>query len=257
MNCGTSEAERKKIMTVPIRPIMTRSYGMRGCAESAGRERLWLEELFVRIELAVFAGEEKRNVSISVFIEIVHFTSVEGLGIDVNADGALVEFGEVHDFVDGLHGIDVGGMSGVEIVKFGGNDMTGTFSGVAVVHTIILYTQAADGRGHPAILSAMIVNAAVLPDVPAKRHALEENVAEDEIARVISLGEKAIFFEAFRAHGVADDIVLDVLQRELGFADGSEAFDPVFDGEFFGCDRLRHTVPPNPGLGFAGIAKEL
>ena len=207
-------------MTVPIRPIMTRSYEMRGCAESAGAGGFWSQELFVRIELAVFAGEEKRNVSISIFIEIVHFTSIERFGIDVNADGALVEFGEVHDFVDRLHGIDVCGMSGVEIIELGGNNVAGPFCGVAVIDAIVLDAEAADGRGHPAVLAAVIVDAAVLADVPAKRHALEEIVAKDEIARVISLGEEAIFFEAFGTDGVADDVVLNILQGEVGFGDG-------------------------------------
>jgi len=86
----------------------------------------------------------------------------------------------------------------------------------------------------------MIVHAAVLADVPAERHAFEESVAENQIARVISLGEEAVFFEAFGEHGVADNVVLDVLQGEKRFGDGSEAFDPVVDGEFFGCDVLRH-----------------
>jgi hypothetical protein len=91
----------------------------------------------------------------------------------------------------------------------------------------------------------MIVNAAVLADVPAKRHALEEIVAEDEIARVISLGEEAIFFETLGADGVANNVVLDVLQREFSLGDSREALDPVFDFEFFRCDGLRHTMPPN------------
>ncbi len=169
----------------------------------------------------------------------------------------LIEFGEVHDFVDWLNGIDVGGMRGVEVVKFGGNDVTGALGGIAIIHTVILDAQAADGGGHPAILAPMIVDAAVLADVPAKRHTFEENVAENQVARVISLGEKAILFEAFGAHDVANDVVMNVLQRKLGFGNGGEALDPVFDVEFFRCDGLRHTMPPNPGLGFAGIAKEL
>jgi len=175
----------------------------------------------------------------------------------VDADGALVEFGEIDDFVDRLHGIDVGGMSSVEIVELGGNDVAGALCVVAVIDAIVLDAEAAYGRGHPTILAAVIVDAAVLADVPAEGHALEQIVAEDEVARVISFGEKAISFEALGMNGVADDVVLDILQGEVGFGDGREALHPIVDVEFFRCDGLRHTMPPNPGLGFAGIAKEL
>src|SRR5207237_10175998 len=121
----------------------------------------------------------------------------------------------VHDYESRLNWTDVGGMSGVKIVKCRRDDTTRAFRGVAIVDAIILDAQAGDGRGHPAILATMIVNAAVLADVPAKRHAFEESVAEDEIARVISPGEEAIFCEAFGTHGVADDVALDVLQRKF------------------------------------------
>jgi hypothetical protein len=35
------------------------------------------------------------------------------------------------------------------------------------------------------------------------------------------------------------------LQGEVGFGNSREALDPVFDAEFFGCDGLLHTIPPN------------
>jgi len=37
----------------------------------------------------------------------------------VDADGALLKFRQIHDFVDRLDGIHVGGMRGVEIVGIG------------------------------------------------------------------------------------------------------------------------------------------
>ena len=54
-----------------------------------------LQELFVRVELAVFAGVVKGDVAVGAFFASVDFAGVEGLGIDVDAYGALVEFGEV------------------------------------------------------------------------------------------------------------------------------------------------------------------
>ena len=84
-----------------------------------------------------------------------------------------------------------------------------------VFNAEILDFQAADGRGHPAVLIAMIVDAAVLADFPADGHALEKLVFENEIAGVIAFGKKKIFVDCFGADGVADDVVLDVFEREV------------------------------------------
>src|SRR5690349_900196 len=86
-----------------------------------------LDKLFFGIQLPVFAGEEERRVGIGALIAIVDFTRVKRLRIDVDADGALVEFRHVHHFMDRFHGIDIGGMRGVEIVELGGDDAAGTF----------------------------------------------------------------------------------------------------------------------------------
>jgi hypothetical protein len=52
-----------------------------------------LQKLFVGVELAVFAGVVERDVAVRAFFARVDFAAVEGLGIDVDADGALIEFG--------------------------------------------------------------------------------------------------------------------------------------------------------------------
>ena len=97
----------------------------------------------------------------------INFATVEGLGINVHADGALVEFRQVHDFVYRFDRIHIGGMRGVEIVGIRGNNFARAVNGVAAVHAIILNAEPADGRGHPAILIAVIVDAAELADFPA------------------------------------------------------------------------------------------
>jgi len=51
-----------------------------------------LQELFVGVELAVFAGVVEGNVAVGAFFFRVDFAAVEGFGIDVDADGALIEF---------------------------------------------------------------------------------------------------------------------------------------------------------------------
>ena len=123
------------------------------------------------------------------------------------------------------------GMRAVHFVDFRGNDFTSAAGGVFFVDAEILDFQAADGRGHPAVLVAMIVNAAVLADFPADGHTLEEIVFENKIASVIALGKEEIFFERLGTDSVLDDVVLDVLEREIALGDSGEAFDPVGDGE--------------------------
>src|SRR5580693_9153809 len=122
-------------------------------------------------------------------------------------------------------------MGAIHFVNFRGSDLTGAARGVFFVDAKILDFQAADGSGHPAVLVAMIVDAAVLSYFPADGHALEEIVFENEIARVIPLGEEEVFFERLRTDRVLDDVVLDSLESEFAFRDSGEAFDPVGDGE--------------------------
>jgi hypothetical protein len=61
-----------------------------------------LQELFVGVELAVFAGVVEGDVAVSAAFALIDFAAVEGLGIDVDADGALIEFGQVQNLMDGL-----------------------------------------------------------------------------------------------------------------------------------------------------------
>ena len=114
--------------------------------------------------------------------------------------------------MDRLERIYVDGMRGVHFVDFGGDDLAGAAGSVFFVDAEILDFQAADGGGHPAVLIAMIVNAAVLADFPADGHTLKEIVFENEIARVIPFREEEVFFDGFGADGVANDVVLNILK---------------------------------------------
>lgn len=84
-----------------------------------------LQELFVGVELAVFAGVVERDVAVRTLFALVYFATVERLRVDVDADGALVEFGQVQNLMNGLEGIYVDRMCGVHFVDFRGNDFTG------------------------------------------------------------------------------------------------------------------------------------
>src|ERR1700682_2354101 len=98
-------------------------------------------------------------------------------------------------------------MLGIHLVNFRGNDAAGAVGSVFLLDAEILHFEAADGRGHPTILAAMIVDAAGLASFPTNGHALEDVVFEDEIAGVIALGEEEILVERFGANGVVEDIL--------------------------------------------------
>jgi hypothetical protein len=160
----------------------------------------------------------ERDVAVGTFFELIDFTRVKRFGVNVDADGALIIFGEVEDLVDGFEWIDVDGIGGVHFVDVGGNEFAGTGvvgHGVAVFNAEILDFEAADGGGHPAVLIAMIVDAAKLADLPADGHTLEKIVFEDEVAGVTAFGEIEIFFERFGADVILDDVILDVFEREI------------------------------------------
>ena len=147
------------------------------------------------MQLTVFAGVVERNVGVGAFVVVIHFAHVERLRIDVDADCPLVEFGKIEHLVHRFEWVDVGRVSGVHLVDFGGSEMTGAVGRVAIVDAEILHFQTADRRVHPTVLVAMVVNAAELADFPANGHTLEDLVLEDEIARIAALREEKIFPE--------------------------------------------------------------
>jgi hypothetical protein len=100
----------------------------------------------------------------------------------------------------------------------------------------ILDAQLADGDGHPAILSAVIVNAAGLAQFPADGHDFEEFAFVDQITRVMALGVEKIRLERFAANGMLLQIVFDIFEGELLAMDFRERLDPVVNMQ------LRHGV---------------
>ena len=131
-------------------------------------------------------------------------------------------------------------MGSVHFVDFRGNDFASAAGWVLLFDAEILDFQSADGSGHPTILVAMIVDAAVLADFPADGHALEDCVFENEIAGVVAFGEEEVFFERFGADGMVEDVVLDGFESEVAFRKRGEAFDPVCDGELLDGELFWH-----------------
>ena len=199
------------------------------------------------MELAEFGSVVEGNIAVGAFFELIDFAGVERLGVNVNADGALIVFGQIENLMDGFEGIDVDGIGGVHFVDVGRGEPTRAGvvgDGVAVFDAEILDLEAADGGGHPAILIAMIVDAGELADFPADGHTFEKIVFENEIAGVAALGEKNIFFEGVGADVILDDEGLDVFEGEILGGDGGEILDPVGDGELGGGEIVGHRKPP-------------
>src|SRR5262249_17858797 len=145
------------------------------------------QQLLVGMELAIFAGVVEGHVRVGPLLAQIDFTGVEGLGIDVNADRALVEFGEIEHLVHRLQRIHVRGMHPIHFVDFGLDELAGAgmvAGGLAILYTKILHFQASYRSRHPAILIAMVVDSTELADFPTDRHALEHVVLENQVARV-------------------------------------------------------------------------
>lgn len=165
----------------------------------------------------------------------------------MNADGTLVEFGEVQDLVDGLERIDVGGMRGIHFVNVGGDETarSAMFSiGLTILDPEVLHFKTADWGGHPTILVTMIVDAAELSDFPADGHAFERVVLENQVAGVATFREEEIFFERLRTNGVVEDVVLNIFKGEVAVGYCCEIFHPVSDDELFGGELFGHGSPP-------------
>src|SRR5260370_17195791 len=90
----------------------------------------------------------------------------------------------------------------------------------------------------------MVGNAAGLADLPANGHGLEDFVLEHEIARVVAPRKITILVERLRARRVAEDVVLDVFEREIARRNGGQALGPIIDDALFGHALLIPKATP-------------
>src|SRR5258708_31318345 len=84
-----------------------------------------LQKFFGRVQFAVFAGVMEGDVAVRASLALVDLASVEGPRVNMDTDGALVEFSEIQDLMDGLERVDVRRMGGVHFVDVGGDDAAG------------------------------------------------------------------------------------------------------------------------------------
>jgi hypothetical protein len=124
-------------------------------------------------------------------------------------------------------------MGSIHVIDIRGHDFAGTAPGVALLDAIVLYPQAADGHGHPAILITMIMNTAMLANSPANGHALEYFVFENQVTGVAAFGEITILFDGLGAYGMTDNIILNGFEREILGGNGRETFNPFLNVYLF------------------------
>lgn len=193
-----------------------------------------LDQLFGGVELAVHAGVMKRDVAIDAAFEGIDFTAIEGLGIDVYAHGALAKFRQIQHLVNGLEGVDGHGVGGVHLGELGGHQAASLAGLIALLDTIILHAQAADGRGHPAILVTVIMDTAALTNLPTNCHHLAELVAKNEIARVVAERKEEIGAQSGWIHRMFFHESEDAVHDEVPLSKSGKLFHPVVNGEYVG-----------------------
>jgi hypothetical protein len=112
--------------------------------------------------------------------------------------------------------------------------------GVASIDSKILHAQTADGRHHPAILAAVIVDAANLPGVPADSHHFEKFAFVNQVSRVVALGVKKIRGKRLRLNRFLSREIKDSPNGKLRFGDGAKLLYPFVDRKLFHRRASQH-----------------
>src|SRR5580704_1529889 len=105
-------------------------------------------------------------------------------------------------------------------------------SGVASVDSKILHAQTADRRHHPAILIAVIVDAANLADIPADGHDFEKLALVNQISCVVAFGVKKIRRKRLGLNGFLRCEVKHSRNRKFGFGNGAKLLYPFVDRKY-------------------------
>ena len=117
--------------------------------------------------MAVLGGVVEFDFAAGAFFRRVDHAGIDGLGIDVEGDGAGVVLAGIQDAMDGLGGIDGAGLRGSHFDDVGGFELA--FAGGEIFEdgAVILDEEFAERGGHPAVLSLVIVDGAELAGFPA------------------------------------------------------------------------------------------
>src|ERR1700733_8033185 len=147
----------------------------------------------------------------------------------MHAGSSLSEFRKIQHLMNGFFGLNHRGMLGIHIVSVGRDEMASGVSSVATINEEILHAQTADGRRHPAILAAMIMNAANLSDIPTDGHDFEELTFVNQVSCVVAFCVKKIRRECLGLNSFLRCEIEDSRNRKFGFRNGAKVLYPFVD----------------------------
>jgi hypothetical protein len=175
-------------------------------------------------EPAVDARVKKRDFLERIGIAAVGKTFVERFRIDMQADGAAPEFGQIENLVNRLFEFDFRCQTIGKVELVGFDELAVTFRFVDLDGAKILPAQFADRNRHPAPLFGMIVNARNLPAFPADRHQLEPRVLVDQIARVTAFAPEKIRRDRIDVDLIFAQKPVNIVAGKIGVRDAAKTF---------------------------------
>ena len=116
--------------------------------------------------LAELSGVVELDFAAGAMLRRIDHARIDGLRIDVTADGTGVEFTGIEDAVDGLSGIHAAGFQGSHLDRVSRFQFALAGAEVLKDRAVVLNEQSSQGHRHPAVLSLMIVDGTELPDFP-------------------------------------------------------------------------------------------
>lgn len=208
---------------------------------------------------AVFGCVVKFDFAARTLLNGINDACIEGPGVNMHADGSLVEFARIQHTMHGLERINRTGTRDIHLERVGRLDCALAAGDVLIYHVKILHEQAANRDGHPAVLVAVIVHGAYLADLPADGDQLVERSLVDEVARVVLTIPGEIRRESL---GI-ERVVLQELAKLFRLLEGwlgkfAELCNEILDRNGFYCGA--HGVLPqkyNAGMGHAASRLEV
>src|SRR5271170_6079494 len=153
-------------------------------------------------EQAEFAGVRQSDRFVAFGFEVVNLACVKGAGVNVESDRAGGEGRRVDDNVDWLLGVNLGRILGVDDIAFRGSEFTKLRRGVLADEAVVLHLYFTEGYTHPATLIGVVVDPALLPDLPADGDEIEERRVKDEVSSVVLGAEVKEGIKARDGHGI-------------------------------------------------------
>jgi hypothetical protein len=173
------------------------------------------------------------DVAAGTLLRRVDLAGVEGSGVDVEADSALVPLAGIEDRMNRLAGIDGAGIGGIDLDEIGGLDVAAVIVEVLGDDSVILHHELTDRCRHPTVLVAMIVDGADLADVPTNGHQFECLRLVDEVAGIVLAVPEEIRGKTIRVDGTGTQDLTDTVDvGEGALGESFKLLDELLDRNF-------------------------